>query len=58
MSEIRPTDATAIHTTEAWQVQCIEDGLAAAREGRVRPADVVFAEIAAKHGWACGLPPA
>jgi predicted transcriptional regulator len=35
----------------AWQVQRIEEGLAAAREGRVRPAEEVFAEIAAKHGW-------
>jgi predicted transcriptional regulator len=35
----------------AWQVQRIEDGLAAAREGRVRPAEDVFADIAAKHGW-------
>ena len=35
----------------AWQVQRIEEGLAAAREGRVRPADDVFADIAAKHGW-------
>lgn len=35
----------------AWQVQRIEEGLAAAREGRVRPAEDVFADIAAKHGW-------
>jgi predicted transcriptional regulator len=35
----------------AWQVQRIEEGLAAAREGRVRPAEEVFADIAAKHGW-------
>lgn len=35
----------------AWQVQRIEEGLAAAREGRIRPAEEVFAEIAAKHGW-------
>ncbi|HEY9347498.1 MAG TPA: ribbon-helix-helix protein, CopG family, partial [Inquilinus sp.] len=35
----------------AWQVQRIEDGLAAAREGRVRPAEDVFSDIAAKHGW-------
>ena len=35
----------------AWQVQRIEEGLAAAREGRVRLADDVFADIAAKHGW-------
>jgi predicted transcriptional regulator len=35
----------------AWQVQRIEEGLAAAREGRVRPAEDVFADIAEKHGW-------
>ncbi|BBK39368.1 hypothetical protein STAQ_44460 [Allostella sp. ATCC 35155] len=33
------------------QLQRIEEGLAAAREGRVRPADDVLDEIAAKHGW-------
>lgn len=37
--------------TNAWQVICIKAGLATAREGRVRPADTVFADIAAKHGW-------
>ena len=36
--------------TNAWQVARIKAGLAAAREGRVRPADAVFAGIAAKHG--------
>lgn len=35
----------------AWQVERIREGLAAAREGRVLPADEVFAGIAAKHGW-------
>ena len=35
----------------AWQVERIKAGLAAAREGRVRPADAVFDDIAAKHGW-------
>lgn len=37
--------------TNAWQVERIREGLAAAREGRVLPADEVFAGIAAKHGW-------
>lgn len=37
--------------TNAWQVQRIEEGRAAAREGRVRPAEDVFTGIAAKHGW-------
>lgn len=37
--------------TNAWQIQRVEEGLTAAREGRVRPADDVFADIAAKHGW-------
>jgi len=37
--------------TNAWQVERIEEGLAAAREGRVRPAADVLAGIAAKHGW-------
>ena len=35
----------------AWQIERIKAGLAAAREARVRPADVVFADIAEKHGW-------
>jgi predicted transcriptional regulator len=37
--------------TNAWQVQRIRAGLAAAHEGRVRPADAVFGDIAAKNGW-------
>lgn len=37
--------------TNAWQVERIKAGLKAAREGRVRSADAVFADIAAKHGW-------
>jgi predicted transcriptional regulator len=35
----------------SWQTERIEAGLADIREGRVRPAETVFAEIAAKHGW-------
>ena len=35
----------------AWQIARIKEGVAAAREGRVRPAEDVFADIAAKHGW-------
>ena len=35
----------------AWQMERIKDGITAAREGRVNPADEVFARIAAKHGW-------
>lgn len=34
-----------------WQVGRIKSGMAAARKGKVRPADAVLAEIAAKHGW-------
>lgn len=37
--------------TNAWQVERIGAGLAAARAGRVAPADQVFSTIAAKHGW-------
>lgn len=37
--------------TNAWQVARIEEGIAAAREGKVRPAEDVFDDIAAKHGW-------
>ena len=37
--------------TNAWQIERIQDGVAAAREGRVRAADEVFSSIAAKHGW-------
>jgi predicted transcriptional regulator len=35
----------------AWQTERIKEGIAAADEGRVRPAENVFADIAAKHGW-------
>jgi len=35
----------------AWQLERITTGIAAAREGRVLPASEVFAGIAAKHGW-------
>ncbi|WP_233342152.1 CopG family ribbon-helix-helix protein [Marinicauda pacifica] len=35
----------------AWQMERINDGVAAARDGKVLPADDVFAGIAAKHGW-------
>ena len=35
----------------AWQVDRVKEGIAAAREGRVRPAEEVLAAIAAKHGW-------
>ena len=35
----------------AWQVERIKDGMAAAREGRVIPADDVLNGIAAKRGW-------
>jgi len=37
--------------TNAWQLDRIKEGLAAARDGRIRPAADLFAEIAAKHGW-------
>lgn len=37
--------------TNAWQVERIKAGMAAARKGKVRPADAVLADIAAKHGW-------
>jgi predicted transcriptional regulator len=36
----------------AWQVERIKEGLVAAREGHVRPAEEVFTGIAAKHNWA------
>ncbi|MCK6453981.1 MAG: ribbon-helix-helix protein, CopG family [Alphaproteobacteria bacterium] len=35
----------------AWQIERIKAGIDAAREGRVRPAEDVFADIAAKHRW-------
>lgn len=38
--------------TNAWQIEHIKEGIAAAREGRVQPAEDVFSGIAAKHGWA------
>ena len=36
----------------AWQMERVGAGVAAARAGHVKPAGDVFAEIAAKHGWA------
>ena len=35
----------------AWQIERISAGIAAAREGQVRPAEEVFSDIAAKRGW-------
>ncbi|WP_300043460.1 hypothetical protein [uncultured Paracoccus sp.] len=35
----------------AWQVERIAAGVAAAREGNVSSADDVFGAIATKHGW-------
>lgn len=34
-----------------WQIERIEAGLADIREGRIIPAETVFAQIAAKRGW-------
>jgi predicted transcriptional regulator len=38
--------------TRTWQIARIEEGLAAARDGRVRPAEDMLADIAKKHGFA------
>ena len=35
-----------------WQIERIEAGKAATRQGEVLPAEKVFADIAAKRGWA------
>jgi predicted transcriptional regulator len=35
----------------AWQIERIKEGIAAARAGQVRPAEEVHADIAAKFGW-------
>ena len=35
----------------AWQVERIREGIAAARDGSVTPAEDVFDAIAARHGW-------
>lgn len=37
--------------TRKWQLERIQAGTKAAAAGHVRPADEVFAEIAARHGW-------
>ena len=34
-----------------WQIERIREGISATRDGRVRPAEAVFAAIADKHGW-------
>lgn len=38
--------------SNAWQMQRIADGLSAVETGHVEPAETVFENIAAKHGWA------
>jgi predicted transcriptional regulator len=35
----------------AWQLDRIKAGLEDVREGRIEPAEEVFAAIAGKHGW-------
>lgn len=35
----------------AWQIERIRAGIAAADAGQLRPADEVLAEVAARHGW-------
>ena len=35
----------------AWQVERISEGMTAAREGRITPAEDVVDGIAAKRGW-------
>lgn len=37
--------------TNAWQIERINEGMAAADDGKVIAADKVFSGIAAKHGW-------
>ena len=50
MSSPRPTEPITVRTTKE-NVARIEEGMAAAREGRVIPAESVFGAIAAKQGW-------
>lgn len=38
-------------TAKSWQMTRIADGIAAARDGKVIPAEEVFARTEAKHGW-------
>ena len=38
--------------SNAWQMQRIAEGLSAAKSGQVVPAETVFENIEAKHGWA------
>lgn len=37
--------------TKKWQIERIQTGIEDLEKGRVVPAEEVFAEIAAKHGW-------
>lgn len=37
--------------SNGWQLERIREGVTAVRDGRVLPADEIFAGIAAKHGW-------
>jgi predicted transcriptional regulator len=49
--EIRARGETVDWSNCDWRVARIEQGIAAAREGRVRAAEEIFTAIAAKHGW-------
>lgn len=51
-SEALPPTKRAKPPFADWQLERIRTGLADMRAGRVYPADEVFAETAAKHGWA------
>lgn len=51
IAEVTPRD---IQEADDWQIVRVQEGLAAARDGRVRPAEDVFAEIAAKHSYLPG----
>ncbi|MFC3061045.1 hypothetical protein [Paenirhodobacter populi] len=46
---ITTADVTG-HTNE-WQTARIRAGVSAARDGKIVPADEVFAAIASKHDW-------
>jgi putative transcriptional regulator len=45
------TDRRAEDAGDTWQVERIKEGLSDVREGRVEPAEAVFARIGARHGW-------
>ena len=44
-------DGNGTNAANAWQLERIAEGITAARDGRVLPADEVFQGTGLKHRW-------